>query len=338
VLAEGYAGGKTMLKFLKEYVKSMRLYYSFVTGLAGWIGVAYYEYAAGLQTPGIPAHASAPARKLVILALAFLGWGINQIVNDYLGLKEDRINAPERPMVTGALNPRKALLLSVFFIIASALVTWFFLEPVGVVFLLAGVLLNVLYETAKGHGIWGNIVFGLMISMASLYGFYSMGQVKGSFGLVHILPVLALLSTVNGLMTLYTYFKDYRGDRRAGKRTLIVIWGLKKSRVAALAAAFLPLLLFVLLKTTHTLSPALTREFILLGSLVVLLQVWTGTVFYLKPAGKSTYTSLGINFKACVCAESALLALYNPVLGVQLFLVSYCAVSALFFLHKNAKA
>ena len=32
--------------FARAYVRSMRLYYSFVTGIAGWLGVAYYEYLA----------------------------------------------------------------------------------------------------------------------------------------------------------------------------------------------------------------------------------------------------------------------------------------------------
>jgi len=40
-------------------------------------------------------------------------------------------------------------------------------------------------------------------------------------------------------MTFYTYFKDYRGDRRAGKKTVVVLWGLEKSKTAAIASAFL---------------------------------------------------------------------------------------------------
>ena len=318
-----------MLKFLKQYVKSMRLYYSFVTGIAGWIGVACYE-----RSVDFPASAG---KKIVILAIAFLSWGINQIVNDYLGLREDRINAPERPMVTGALDPLKAMLLSTFLIFVSALVTWFYLEPLAIIFLVTGVTLNVLYERAKGYGAWGNIVFGLMISMATLYGFSAMGPV-GSFGLSRILPVVGLLCAINGTMTLFTYFKDYRGDRRAGKRTLIVIWGLRKSRVLALATAFVPLLLFVVLKATNGLSIAIGREFMILGSLALLLQIWTGILFYLRPVGKPTYSSLGVNFKACVCAEVALLSLFDPALGVQLFVISYLAVSVLFSLHRNARA
>jgi len=158
-----------MLRFLKQYIKSMRLYYSFVTGIAGWIGVAYYEHAVRAG------QALQPRKKLVILTLAFLSWGINQVINDFLGLKEDRINAPERPMVTGELNPQNAVFLSVFLILLSFYVTWFYLEPVAVIFLIAGVALNVLYETAKGHGVLGNIVFGIMISMATLYGFFASG-------------------------------------------------------------------------------------------------------------------------------------------------------------------
>jgi geranylgeranylglycerol-phosphate geranylgeranyltransferase len=32
-----------MLTFLKAYIKSMRLYYSFVTGIAGWIGFLWLD-------------------------------------------------------------------------------------------------------------------------------------------------------------------------------------------------------------------------------------------------------------------------------------------------------
>lgn len=327
-----------VLKFLKEYVKSMRLYYSFVTGLAGWIGVAYYEQSLGLKSLGTAALASFPAKKLVILILAFLSWGINQIINDYLGLKEDRINAPERPMVKGDLDPHKALLLSIFLLVASVLVTWFYLQPVAILFLVAGVLLNVVYENAKGHGVLGNIVFGLMISMATLYGFYAMGPANRSIGLLRLLPVLFLLSTVNGLMTLYTYFKDYKGDRRTGKKTLIVIWGLRKARVRAFLGAFVPFLAFLFLKATNRLALEPTKEFMILGSFTLLLQIWTGALFYLRPVGKPAYVSLGVNFQACVSAEAALLALYNPALGVRLFVIAYLAVTILFFLHKNAKA
>jgi len=35
-----------VLNFIRAYIKSMRLYYAFVIGIAGWIGMAFYEYIA----------------------------------------------------------------------------------------------------------------------------------------------------------------------------------------------------------------------------------------------------------------------------------------------------
>ena len=148
--------------FLRAYVKSMRLYYAFVTGIAGWIGVAYARFLH-------PDTASLPLAA-VTLGILFLSWGINQIVNDYLGLAEDRINAPHRPMVTGELQPRAALTLSFTLLALAAIVTWR-IAPWALIPLLGGVALNVAYEYAKGVPVLGNVVFGLMIAMCTTYGF-----------------------------------------------------------------------------------------------------------------------------------------------------------------------
>ena len=78
-----------MVKFVKAYIKSMRLYYSFVTGIAGWLGVSFYEYLAK-NTYDPVRVVPTTGKKGMILMLLFLSWGINQIFNDYLGRKEDR--------------------------------------------------------------------------------------------------------------------------------------------------------------------------------------------------------------------------------------------------------
>ena len=156
----------SMTRFLWAYIKSMRLYYAFVTGIAGWIGVAYYSHLEPEQT--------SPFRSLLVLTLLFMTWGINQVVNDYLGLAEDRINAPHRPMVSGELNPRLALGLSLSLMGFVALLSWF-LNPWTLVPIALGVALNILYETAKGWSLWGNIVFGLSIAMCTVYGFLASG-------------------------------------------------------------------------------------------------------------------------------------------------------------------
>ena len=105
-------------------------------------------------------------------------------------------------------------------------ITWFYLQPAAVLFLAGGVLLNILYEYAKARGILGNLVFGLMITMAPLYGGYACGPTAATVFQPNRISVLLLVLVMNALMTYYTYFKDYRGDLLAGKRTLVVALGL----------------------------------------------------------------------------------------------------------------
>jgi geranylgeranylglycerol-phosphate geranylgeranyltransferase len=313
----------------------MRLYYSFVTGIAGWLGVAYYEYLASSPAEHTIEIIPAPEKKLIILVLLFLSWGVNQIINDFLGLKEDRINAPHRPMVTGELNPVGALVLSLALILASAAVTWFFLEPIAVVFLFAGVLLNIIYEYAKGCGVLGNIVFGLMITMAPLFGGYASGPTASTVLMPHRVSVLILVWVMNALMTYYTYFKDYTGDKAAGKRTLVVSFGLRKSRWISIVSAFLPTLVFAALRISGLHQTPLNTTFIILGSLTVFLQVWTGVLYYRYPVGPRAYDSLVTNFRACTCGQAALIGIFNPDLAVWLFIFSYIFVGFLFDFHRD---
>ncbi len=333
----------TITGFAKAYVKSMRLYYSFITGIAGMVGLAYYQYVAHAsgrialsdlhRTVETPTSA---AKTVLILMILFLGWGINQIINDYLGLEEDRINAPARPMVTGDLHPAGAVLLSSLLMLGACVATWLFLEPIAVIPLLLGVGLNVVYEYAKGYGVWGNVVFGIMITSCAAFGFMAAGPSEASVFTPARLAMLAFVALLNALMTYYTYFKDYEGDLAAGKRTLIVQLGPERARYLSLGASFLPLVVFLAAYYSFDAWPiVLNSTFILLAVLAVCMQVWTGFLFFQNPRGAMTYFALSFNFRACACAESALIALFNPALGILLFFLSYVFIGFLFNFHVN---
>jgi len=141
------------LRFVRAYVKSMRLYYSFVTGVAGWLGVAYYEHLASAPALRTIEIIPPPEKKLAILVILFLSWESTR--SSMITWAEGRPNhAPDRPMVTGELHPGLALGVSGLLLLGAALVTWFFLQPLAMVFLAAGVLLNVVYEYARVTGCW----------------------------------------------------------------------------------------------------------------------------------------------------------------------------------------
>jgi geranylgeranylglycerol-phosphate geranylgeranyltransferase len=325
-----------LTSFLKAYIKSMRIYYAFITGIAGWLGVSFYDHiATDYRTVEIFPSLE---KKFIILIILFLSWGINQIINDYLGLREDRINAPDRPMVTGELNSRYALLLSSFLILATALVTWFYLEPIALIPLLSGVLLNIIYEKVKSYGIVANITFGLMITMCSAFGFLAAGPTQAPYFTSSRISVLIVLIIMNGLMTFYTYFKDYEGDKASGKNTIVVHYGLEKSRIMAITFSFFPTLIFVFIYISGFIEALISNAFIILGLLTLYLQIWTGILYYKNPKGKLTYRSLVVNFRACTCGQATLIALFNKELAMTLFLISYILIGFLFNLHQNHKA
>ncbi len=325
-----------MLKFIKLYVKSMRLYYSFVTGIAGWLGFAFYQHiATDYRTVEIMPSIS---RQIVIITILFLSWGVNQIVNDYLGLKEDRINAPQRPMVTGELNHRAALAVSALLMLFVFMITWFFLEKIALIPLVLGVMLNVVYEYSKSRGVLGNIVFGLMITMCSAYGFLAAGPTQAPYFTKSRLSIIAIVWLMNGLMTFYTYFKDYKGDKRAGKKTLIVKYGLRKARYISILSAFLPAILFVALYSLGQIDAPLNGTFILLGILTLVLEIQTGWLYFKNPSGEKTYYSLEANFRACTCGQAAFVALFNQHLALVLFILSYIFVGLLFHMYGNSKS
>jgi len=334
-----------MLSFIKAYIKSMRLYYSFVTGIAGWVGVSYYQYVATTEGPRGTSGmvktietSTSTDKMLVILIILFLAWGINQIINDFLGYKEDKVNAPQRPMVTGELNRFGALFLSIILMLAVLLITWFYLEPIAVVPLIIGAILNVVYEYAKGYGVLGNIVFGVMISMCGLFGFFASGPMEIYFTKSRI-SALVFIAIINGLMTYYTYFKDFKGDKLAGKNTIVVRFGLEKNKYIAIIASFLPSVIFLSgYFGFEAFEIKLNDIFIILGVMTIFLQLWTGVLYYKNPEGEMTYYSLVTNFRACVCGQATIIALFNPVLGLILFLISYVFVGFLFNLHTNIKA
>ena len=331
--------------FLKAYIKSMRLYYSFITGITGLLGLLYYQYIAqshnyiALSNIQRTIEVSTPKWKIIlILLILFLSWGINQIFNDYLGLKEDRINAPDRPMVKGDLNPAMAMLVSSLLMLLAFFITWFYLERVAVIPLLIGILLNIIYEYAKGYGFWGNIVFGIMISTCGIYGFLASGPSESSIFTPSRIYMLIYIAIINGLMTFYTYFKDYEGDKASGKKTIIVLYGLEKSKVLSIIAAFLPTFIFLFFYYFLKIWPIqLNSIFILLGIFSICLQVWTGFLFFKNPKGEMTYFSLVMNFRACACCETALIALFNPTIGIVLFFTTYLFIGFLFNFHVNTK-
>jgi len=323
---------KHIIGYLSAYIRSMRLYYAFITGITGWVGVAFYQFLNPTQTSF--------ARSFLILLLLFLSWGVNQIINDYLGLAEDRINAPHRPMVTGELPVRFALTLTAVLLLGTLVVSCL-LNPWSLLPVVLGIALNVLYEYAKAWSVLGNLVFGVMIAMCAVFGFLACGPAPEILFTSNRICGLAIIVAANGLMTFFTYFKDYHGDRLAGKNTFIARHGLRIGRVAGLVGTVLLFVLLVLFIAVGWLPPAdilFPQSFVFCCLVAAFLQFWTVYLYFRNPSGRATYFNLRYNFRACVATEIALIALFNERLALYLLVVSYILIGFLFAFHTDEKA
>lgn len=219
-----------MISFIRLYIRSMRLYYCFVTFSTTFLGLA-------------AAHATAPeSRPLslndgLILAIGFLSWGVNQIFNDYENRREDSVNAPHRPMVAGTLNAKAALALSTILMLVFAAVSYM-ISPWTLLPVALGGALNILYSPMKGVPLAGCFVYALSISMCAIYGFAGGG---GGFTSPHALSVTAFLVCAclpaHFMMCHNSYYKDAAGDEAAGKRTLQTVCGTFTSLVLSYAGS-----------------------------------------------------------------------------------------------------
>ena len=200
-----------MKEFLYNYLRSMRLYYCFVSGATTLAGVAFYHILSGKPWGW---------RDAVILSCGFFAWGINQIFNDYFDLESDRINAPCRPMAAGKLDIKKALLLStvLMLILGGASLA---VAPAALPAVIVGAVLNLLYSKLKSIPVVNCLVYGASLSCCAWFGYAGLCGTNWEKAFSpDALIVSLLVLPIHVFMCSISYYKDKEGDRAAGVRTL----------------------------------------------------------------------------------------------------------------------
>lgn len=167
------------------------------------------------------------------LAVCTTGYGIGVIINDYADRRADAINAPDRPLVTGEVNPTVALVLVSGVSVAVLALGFAFATPVAVWSLLA-LAGHAAYTATKPVPMLGNLVNGVDIALFTMVGaaagapdraWYDMpGDAWAATGVIAI--------AIAGFC-LVGYFKDVPGDTAAGYRTLPVALGPERARLLA---------------------------------------------------------------------------------------------------------
>lgn len=202
-----------------------------------WLRLVRPHHAPLSLSPGIAgmvigaSHPTSASIALGVVGCAF-GYGIGQVVNDYTDRHADAINAPDRPFVTGAINPVIAIsavtvativMIALSTIVAPGLAIWGAVAIVG----------HVVYSLTKGIPILGNVSNGVDLAVFTLMGAAATAPDRAWNDIPsEVLLAAGLMATVLAGFALTSYFKDIDGDRAAGFRTLPVVAG---TRVTAWA-------------------------------------------------------------------------------------------------------
>ncbi|NBC30740.1 MAG: prenyltransferase [Spirochaetes bacterium] len=143
------------------------------------------------------------------------------ILNDYFDLETDRINAPHRPLPSGAVKRWEALVLSIVITVAGLAAGYALSLPafgVALLLWLVGFLYNWRY---KKSGLLGNLMVSVSVGMTFIYGAIAVG--RPSVQLVWLFGAIAMLIDLGEEIAADAL--DVEGDRASGSRSIAVLHG-----------------------------------------------------------------------------------------------------------------
>jgi len=241
---------------------------------------------------GAPRSLTASMVLTVVLgsACAALLNAASNVINQVYDLENDRINKPDRPLVTGAVGLREAWWLSVALYAAAVLPTWL------VVAWPAETLREKLFAPLAAHQCFFIFLLGMVFTF--VYSAPAFGRTKADAFLANLtiaIPRGGLLKVagwsmiasalhvepwfIGGIFFLFLVgasstkdFSDMAGDEAAGCRTLPVRFGVE--RAARMIAPFF--VLPWLLLPVGAWTSILTGNRLVLTGLGVVLAAWGG--------------------------------------------------------------
>jgi len=178
---------------------------------------------------------------LVFLA-AFSVTGAGNAVNDYYDREIDAVNRPKRPIPSGRISPKGALLLSSALFAASCLLAGLASELCLAIAILNSLLLFCYARNLKGMPVAGNSCVSYLTGSTFLFG----GAALGPAGAIaNLFPVaLSFLATMS--REIVKDIEDMEGDRKGGARTLPLLAGRAISSAAAAVFTLLAVILSLL--------------------------------------------------------------------------------------------
>lgn len=181
---------------------------------------------------------------LVASVVVFVVTGAGNAINDYFDHKIDAVNKPDRPIPSGRISLKNALIYSIALFIAGIIIAFLINLLLGIIALLSSLLMIYYARTLKTKCLVGNFSISFLTGLCFIFGGIAVGQIMVSI----YLGFYAFLMTM--AREIVKDMEDLEGDKLEGATTLPIAYGNKlSSRLAAffmiLASLSSPILYFI---------------------------------------------------------------------------------------------
>jgi len=187
---------------------------------------------------------SFPSWEMIAIAILIV-WSFTaagNALNDYCDVEIDRINRPNRPIPSGKISRRTALIFSIALFVIGVILTVFILTPaIGIVVAVAIFLLVTYSLYFKKRAFWGNFIVASILGLTFIFGALVFGDVRKG-----IAPFFLALG-FNLVREIVKDMQDVRGDRSENAQTIPLQYGVRVAQnwivwltLLLMAGAFLP--------------------------------------------------------------------------------------------------
>ncbi|MFC2157087.1 UbiA family prenyltransferase [Acidobacteriota bacterium] len=249
-----------MIQTLSSYLRLMRIHNCLI-GCVSVIGVSFFAAQSfALKFPVI----------LGAMAVLFIMGGGNTL-NDYFDYKIDKLNRPGRPIPSGLITRRRALVFAAA-LFCVGLGLSLFLNLLAVSMALINSCLLIIYAChSKRMAFTGNILVALLTSSVFIFS----GVILGIMNL----NIVVLAATAFLVMTAREILKDIediQGDSQSGASTLPIKLGIKRARAIS-TFLILPSILLIYLPYIHETMNIFYLALVILATLFLIVS------FFLQP-------------------------------------------------------
>jgi len=225
---------------VRTYLELMRYKNCLMAGFASVIGtlISFNILTSDALSSYIPDKFPSFYSGLVFLAV-FVISGAGNAINDYLDVRIDSINRPERPIPSGRVKLKEALYFS-YILFALGTLMALSINPIcGFIALFNSLLLIFYAKTLKSTPLLGNLSIGYLTGSSFLFG----ASIFGFEGLKALFVLFLLAALAITAREIVKDIEDMEGDKMEGADTLPLRVGAKKASYLAVFIGFLAVFL-----------------------------------------------------------------------------------------------